>query len=140
LRHGFTLFDGEEKIGGRLHSYTNVKVDPTKSEVHFAIDQCGLGTAMWSEENGTFHLVLTMDENGNNDLDNASSNADSIAIATPDATELQKMVDVEVSCHAGPSCLDVTLDCTGASCLAITPMKTCTKKTPGCKSADAFCM
>ena len=139
LRHGFSLITGEEKIGGRLHAYSTFKIDASKGEVAFSVDMCGLGTAMWSEENGPFHLVLFIDENGNNDLDNATSNEDAIVLATPDPTELTKMVDVTVSCHSGVQCLDVNLDCTGASCLTITPLTTCTKKTPGCKSADAFC-
>jgi hypothetical protein len=139
LRHGFSLINGEERIGGRLHAYDSFKLDATKGEIAFSVDMCGLGTAMWSEENGPFHLVLFIDENGNNDLDNASSNQDAIVYATPDATELQKLVDVTVSCHSGAQCLDVNLDCTGASCLNITPITSCTKKTPSCKSADAFC-
>jgi hypothetical protein len=140
LRHGFALIAGEEKIGGRLHAYSKFKIDPTTGEAPFAVDMCGFGTAMWSEENGTFHLVAMIDENGNNDLDNATSNEDAIALATPDPTELQAMVDVDVSCHAPSACLDVKLDCTGTSCLTITPVKSCKKKTPSCKSDDAFCM
>lgn len=139
LRHGFSLISGEEKIGGRLHAYSSFKVDVSKGEIAFSVDMCDLGTAMWSEENGPFHLVLFIDENGNNDLDTASSNEDAIVIATPDPTELQSLTDVTISCHTGPQCLDVKLDCTGSSCLTITPITDCKKKTPGCKSADAFC-
>lgn len=139
LRHGFSLIAGEEKVGGRLHAYSSFKVDVAKGEVAFSVDMCDLGTAMWSEENGAFHLVLFIDENGNNDLDTASSNEDAIVIATPDSTEIQAMVDVTVSCHTGAQCLDVKLDCTGPSCLTIAPIKDCKKTTPGCKSADSFC-
>jgi hypothetical protein len=139
LRHGFSLIAGEEKIGGRLHAYSSFKVDVAKGEVAFSVDMCDLGTAMWSEENGPFHLVMFIDENGNNDLDTASSNEEAIVLATPDGTELQKLVDVTVSCHTGAQCLDVKLDCAGSSCLHITPITACKKKTPGCKSDDAFC-
>jgi hypothetical protein len=139
LRHGFSLIAGEEKIGGRLHSYSTFKIDPKTGEAPFSIDMCDFGTAMWSEENGTFHLVLMIDENGNNDLNNATSNDDAIVLGTPDPNELQKLVDVDVSCHAPSACVDVTLDCTGTSCLTINPIKSCKRKTPSCKSDDAFC-
>jgi hypothetical protein len=141
LRHGFTLVKGEETIGGRLHEWASFPVkDPTSGEVAFAIDMCGSGTAMWSEENGAFHLVLILDENCDNDLDNATSNEDAIVIGTPTKGEYAKMVDVDVSCKAtAPACLDVKLDCTGESCLAFTPMKSCAKKLPGCSSDSSFC-
>ena len=139
LRHGFSLIAGEEKIGGRLHAYSSANVNVAKGAVAFSVDMCDLGTAMWSEENGPFHLVLFIDENGNNDLDKATSNEDAIVIGTPDSAELQKQMDVTVSCHSGAQCLDVTLDCTGDSCLEIAPIADCKKKTPGCKSADSFC-
>lgn len=140
LRHGFTLVKGEEAIGGRLHAWASFPVDdPSKGELPFSIDMCGLGTAMWSEENGTFHLVLILDEDGNNDLDEATSNENAITIGTPGANEQAKMVDVDVSCHAASACLDVTLDCTGPSCTTITPMTSCKKKTPGCESDSVFC-
>ena len=140
LRHGFIMVKGEETIGGRLHAYASVPVkDPAAGEVPFAIDMCDLGTSMWSEENGAFHLVLILDENGDNDLDNATSNEDSIVIGTPSKGELVKMVDVDVSCNAPSACLDVKVDCTGASCLTFQPVKACAKKTPGCNSDSAFC-
>lgn len=140
LRHGFVLVKGEETIGGRLHSYTSVPVtDPSKGEIPFAVDMCGLGTAMWSEENGTFHLVLIMDEDGNNDLDDATSNENAVVVGTPGATELAKMVDVDVSCHAPSPCLDVNIDCKGVACTTITPLESCKKKTPRCESDSVFC-
>ncbi|HSO37557.1 MAG TPA: hypothetical protein VLT33_33760, partial [Labilithrix sp.] len=92
-----------------------------------------------SEENGAFHLVLILDENGDNDLDNATSNEDAIVIGTPTKGELVKMVDVDVSCKGTSACLDVKVDCTGASCLTFQPMKTCAKKLPGCGSDSSFC-
>ena len=114
--------------------------DPSKGEVPFAIDMCDLGTSMWSEENGAFHLVLMLDETGANDLDKATSNEDAIVIGTAGKGELVKMVDVEVSCKGTSACLDVKVDCAdGASCLTFQPVKSCAKKLPGCNSASAFC-
>ena len=140
LRHGFTMVKGEETIGGRLHAYASVPVkNPAAGEVTFAIDMCDTGTSMWSEENGAFHLVLILDENGDNDLDNATSNEDAIVIGTPTKGELVKMVDVDVSCKGTSACLDVKVDCSGASCLTFQPMKTCAKKLPGCGSDSSFC-
>lgn len=141
LRHSFALLPGEDAIGGRLHAFDSFPVkDPSKGEIPFAIDMCGLGTAMWSEENGGFHVVLMLDENDNNDLDMARSNDDAIRMATPDTNELAKVVDTDVSCHAASPCLDVTLDCTGgAACTTIKPITACKKKTPSCPSDDAYC-
>jgi hypothetical protein len=140
LRHQFALVKGEETIGGRLHAYVSVPLtDPSKGEQAFAVDMCDLGTAMWSEENGAFHLVFIIDENGDNDLDTATSNEDAVVIGTPTMGELTKMVDVDVSCHAPASCLDVNVDCVGAACLTFAPIKSCKPKLPSCKSDDAFC-
>jgi hypothetical protein len=141
LRHSFALVAGEEAIGGRLHTFLSVPVtDPSTGEIPFALDMCRFGTGMFSEENGPFHLVLMLDENDNNDLDAASTNEDAVTIATPDKGELVKMTTLDVSCHAASACLDVTLDCVdGAPCTTFEPIASCAKKTPGCKSADAFC-
>lgn len=141
LRHGFVLVKGEEKIGGRLHAYKSIRVkDVSAGQVEFALDMCDLGTAMWTEENGTFHLVASLDENANNDLDDATSNEDAVTRGTPDPGELTKMIDVDVSCNAASPCVGLKLDCTdGAGCTTITPLKTCAKKAPGCGSDDAWC-
>jgi hypothetical protein len=141
LRHGFALYKGEENIGGRLHAWTSIPVtDPSKGEVAFALDMCSTGTAMWSEENGAFHLVLILDEDANNDLDDATSNEKAIIVSTPGAQELVKMVDVDLSCNAPSPCLDVKIDCTGgASCTTIEPVKSCKRKATSCKSDSAFC-
>ncbi len=140
LRHQFALLKGEETIGGRLHAFASVPLsDPSKGEQSFAIDMCDLGTAMWSEENGAFHLVLIIDENDDNDLDKATSNDDAIVIGKPTTGELTKMLDVDVSCHAPASCIDVDVDCVGTSCLTFTPVKSCKPKLPSCTSDDAFC-
>ena len=66
--------------------------------------------------------------------------ADVLRLAAPDKGELVKLVKVNVSCHAPPACVDVTLDCQdGTACTTIDPMKSCTKQGPGCKSDDSFC-
>ncbi|MGZ3418457.1 MAG: hypothetical protein ACXVEE_11365 [Polyangiales bacterium] len=141
LRHGFALYKGEETIGGRLHEWKSFPIaDATKGEVAFAIDMCGEGTAMWSEENGAFNLALIVDEDGNNDIDDATTNDEAIQKGIPGATELAKLVKVDVSCHAPTACLDVALDCTGGvACTTVEPLTSCTKKTPGCESDSAFC-
>lgn len=141
LRHEFIQVAGEENIGGRLHMYTNVPItDVASGQQEFALDMCGFGTAMWSEENGMFHLVLIFDENGDNNLDDATSNEDAIVIGTPTMGELVSMTEVDVSCNAAGPCVDVTATCTGGvACTTFTPMKSCTKKTPACKSDSVFC-
>jgi hypothetical protein len=140
LRHEFALIRGEETIGGRLHGYLSVPItDVSKGEIAFAIDMCDFGTSMWSEENGMFHLVLILDENGDNDLDKATSNDTAIVIGTPTPGELTSMTEVDVSCKAPSACVDVKVECTGTSCLTFTPIKSCSKKLPGCNSDSAFC-
>ncbi|HVH47351.1 MAG TPA: hypothetical protein VM925_33680 [Labilithrix sp.] len=138
LRHSFILEKGEDAVGGRLHAWVNVPVtDPAKGEALFALDMCEQAT-MWSEENGTFHVVVILDEDDDNDLDQAVSLADSLAIGTPGPKELAKLVDVDVSCHAPSPCIEVNLDCTGPACTRIDPIQACTKKTPGC-GKSGFC-
>lgn len=139
LRHGFVLVRGEEKLGGRLHGWVNVPIeDPTSGVQPFAIDMADNHT-MWSEGNGTFHLVLIIDENGDNDLDVVTTQAEAMAASMPAPTELAKRTDVDISCHAPSPCLDVKVDCTGTSCLEITPVTSCTKKLPACESDADFC-
>jgi CheY-like chemotaxis protein len=62
-------------------------------EVPFALDMCSTGTAMWSEENGAFKLVFILDEDGNNDLDEATSNEGARIASTVGPKELAKIVD-----------------------------------------------
>ncbi|CAN5559452.1 hypothetical protein BH09MYX1_BH09MYX1_14340 [soil metagenome] len=141
LRHKFVLVDGEENVGGRLHVFSSTKItDWSTGTLPFALDMCSLGTAMWSEENGTFNLIASIDENANNNLALATSNETAVEIAKIDPGELTKMVDVDVSCNAPPSCLDIKLDCSdGTKCTTITPMVSCAKRAPGCTSDDEFC-
>jgi hypothetical protein len=141
LRHSWIIIGGEEKIGGRLHAYQSFPVtDVASGHVSFALDMCLFGEAMWSEENGAFHLVGIMDENGNNNLDDATSNETAITIGTPDAGELVGMVDVDLSCNAPSPCVSLPLNCTaGASCTTIQPIASCSLQTPACNSAQSFC-
>jgi hypothetical protein len=134
LRHGFIIDKGEELIGGRLHAYMNKTIfDASKGELAFQIDMCMFGTAMWSEENDAFNLVLHIDENGNNDLLQNQSPA-------PDPGELVKLLKVDVSCNAPSQCHETTLDCTtGTACTTITPITSCMKKMPGCNSDSVYC-
>jgi len=140
LRHSFVLASGEETIGGRLHAFLSVPVgDVSTGQVPFVIDMCD-GAAMWSEENGAFHVVLILDNNHNNDVDRARTLDEALAASTPDVGELTKVVDVDVSCNAPSPCLDVTLDCAdGKACTTFQPITACTKKAPGCKSISAYC-
>ena len=134
LRHGFIIDQGEEKFGGRLHAYVNKAIpDLSSGQVAFSIDMCLFGTAMWSEENDKFNLVVHIDENGNNDLLKNGS-------PTPDPGELVKLVQVEVSCNAPSPCVELKLDCmAGESCTTITPLTSCTKKMPCCSSDSVYC-
>lgn len=134
LRHGFIVDQGEEKFGGRLHAYLNKAIpDLSSGQVAFQIDMCAFGTAMWSEENDKFNLIVHVDENGNNDLLKSGS-------PTPDPGELVKLTKVEVSCNAPSPCAEVKLDCmAGEPCTTIQPITTCAKKTPGCTSESVFC-
>jgi hypothetical protein len=139
LRHSFTLFAGEEKIGGRLHAYKSIPIKNLASgSISFAIDMCMFGK-MWSEENGSFNVVLHIDENGNNDIATAQTNEDAVTVATPDDGELAKIVKVDISCNAPSPCVEATLDCHGSACTTIEPIGSCKKKSPGCKSDDAYC-
>lgn len=141
LRHQFALVSGEENIGGRLHAFKSFPIKKVASgEIAFAIDMCGLGTAMWSEENDPFNLIVHIDENDNNDLTTAMSNEAAVLVAEPDKGELVKLTKVDVSCHAASPCLEIDLDCAdGAKCTTITPISTCKRRTPGCESDDSYC-
>jgi hypothetical protein len=141
LRHSFVLLGGEEQIGGRLHANISVPVtDVASGSVPFAIDMCLYGTAMWSEENGAFHLIGILDLNGNNDLDQAQSNDEAIAMGHADYYEPAGMLDLSISCHQPSPCVSLPLDCIdGTNCTLVTPLNACTKTTPSCPSDDSFC-
>lgn len=141
LRHVFVVVPGEEHIGGRLHANLNVPVtDVASGAVPFTLDMCMFGTAMWSEENGTFHLVGILDLNANNNIDDALTMEQATAMGRPDFYEPAGMVDVDVSCHQPSPCVALRLDCIdGALCTTVTPVASCTRKTPACPSDDLFC-
>lgn len=142
LRHSFAILLGEDEIGGRLHMYKSVPVTSVASgAVAFELDLCALGTAMWSEENGPFHVIGILDFNKNNNLDRAMSNADAFSMSHSDMGEPAGVTDVNVSCHQPSSCVSLQLDCvTGTACTTITPITSCTKQTPSCPSDDTFCL
>jgi hypothetical protein len=142
LRHRFLVYPTENVIGGRLHVNLNVSVkDVASGQVAFSLDMCGLGTAMWSEENDKFNLVGILDFNGNNDLDTAQTQADSETRGKPDLGEPTTLVaNLDVSCHQAGSCIDMRLECIdGTACTTITPITSCKKTTPACQSDSVFC-
>ncbi|MEO8874814.1 MAG: hypothetical protein ABI461_04430, partial [Polyangiaceae bacterium] len=143
LRHNWVEFPTENLIGGRLHTYESIQLtaaDVAAGSIAFQLDMCSLGTAMWSEENGPFNIVGILDLNGNNDIDDATSQQTSEKKADADPGEPTGMVQFDLSCHTGSSCLDLRLECIdGTSCTTITPVSSCKKTMPGCASDDAFC-
>ncbi|HEY8073652.1 MAG TPA: hypothetical protein VIF62_06075 [Labilithrix sp.] len=136
MMHQWTLIAGENKQGGHPHafgSYTDV--DMGKGQVSFALDLCELGTAMWSEENCGFNIVVMLDENGSND-----PYAKGQIAFVPDKGELVKMVSVDVSCHAASPCLQITADCVdGDACTTYTPITSCACAANSCPSDDKYC-
>jgi hypothetical protein len=140
LRHAFVVAKTEARIGGRLHGFLRVKLTPEQlesGEVPFTIDMCGLGTAMWSEENGMFNLVAILDENNLHDLENS---ADPNKAQIPQEGELMKMTEVEVSCHKPSPCVGVRLDCVdGQACTTITPITSLMCSPNACTSDSSFC-
>jgi hypothetical protein len=136
LHHQWTLLKGEEKHGGHPHAYTSsTDVDLDAGLARFTLDLCELGTAMWSEENCGFNLVVILDEDGNNDPD-----VEGMLALVPHAGELVKMVPLEVSCHAASPCLDITADCAdGDACTTYTPITSCKCSPDACPSDDAYC-
>lgn len=139
LRHSFALVRGEEKIGGRLHGWTNVPIeDPSTGEVPFTIDMAENHT-MWSEGNGTFHVVFIIDENDDNNLDFVTTQTEAMLAGVVSPNELAKIADVDISCHEPSPCLDVKVDCVGPSCTEITPITKCEKKLPACSGDGDFC-
>ncbi len=134
--HQWTLIKGEEKTGGHPHAYVSSDdVDLAKGEARFTIDNCQLGTAMYSEENCGFNIVVMLDENGNNDPDAKGQIA-----FIPDKGELVKMVPVDVSCHAPSQCLQVTADCVdGDTCTTYAPITACKCSASTCPSDSKYC-
>jgi hypothetical protein len=140
LRHSFIVEKGEAQIGGRLHGYKRIPLTAEQlatGEVAIEIDMCGLGTAMWSEENGMFHLVAILDEN---DAHNVASADNPVVAQTPVEGELVKMVDVEVSCTKPSPCLALNLDCIGGTaCTKFQPITSLACAAQTCNSESSFC-
>jgi hypothetical protein len=140
LRHAFVVAKSEARIGGRLHGYLRVKLTPEQletGEIPFEMDMCGLGTAMWSEENGMFNLVAILDENNLHDVEKS---ADPSKSQIPQEGELIKMIEVEVSCHKPSPCVGLRLDCVdGQACTTITPIASLACASNACASDSSFC-
>ncbi|AKU95441.1 hypothetical protein AKJ09_02105 [Labilithrix luteola] len=141
LRHSFVYVEGENRLGGRLHALKRVVLEREQLRtgvVPFEIDMCELDVAAWSEENGTFNLVVILDENDAHDVVTAR---DGYAYQMPKVGELAKLISgIEISCHGTSPCIDVPLDCNdGIGCTNITPIEHVTCRLPSCASDISFC-
>lgn len=141
LRHSFVYETGENRLGGRLHALKRVVLEREQLRtgvVPFEIDMCELDVAAWTEENGTFNLVVILDENEAHDIVSAR---DAYAFQTPKTGELAKLISgIEISCHGVSPCIDVPLDCNdGIGCTSITPIEHVRCQLPSCASDTSFC-
>ena len=136
MHHQFTVTDKESTLGGHPHAYKTFDVkDVTKGEATFALDMCELGTAMYSEENCGFNLVVMLDEDGKNDPDTQGSTA---MIARKG--QLVKMTPIDVSCHNPSPCMTIQADCLdGDTCTTYTALKECKCAAQKCTSDDTIC-
>lgn len=137
LYHQWTFDSSEATIGGHPHAYEYIKnIDVTAGKVAFSIDDCELGVAMYSEENGPFNLVVMLDENGDNDPSVGES------ALTPTKGELVKMTPLSISCHGDSQCLSITADCVdGTACTTYTPiaMSSVVCAADSCPSQSSVC-
>jgi hypothetical protein len=137
LHHRIVVRSAETKIGGHPHAYKYLKnVDTSAGAVPFSIDLCQLGTAMWSEENCGFNLVVMLDLNGTNNP------AKGMSSMTPEAGEVVAIVPLDISCHTKSPCLDVELKCKdGEACTTFVPteMSACKCAASTCPSDDKLC-
>jgi len=126
---------GEYAQGGHLHWYKVMpKKDLAAGPVPFQIDMCGSGTAMWSEDNCEFNLVVLLDTNANNGV-----TGDGWA-QVPDPGEPATRKVLDVSCKGTSQCLDVVLDCVdGASCVSYTDPGACKCAATTCDSPSVVC-
>jgi hypothetical protein len=131
-----TVTAKESSQGGHPHAYkTFVVKDVAKGEVSFALDMCELGTAMYSEENCGFNLVVMLDEDGSNDPD-----ANGTTAMIPQNGELVKMTPIDVSCHKPSPCMTIQADCAGGdSCTTFAALKVCKCGAQTCTSDDTIC-
>ncbi len=125
----------EYALGGHPHAYRVMQnLNLTKGEIPFSIDMCELGTAMWSEDNCDFNLILILDKDGNNVADALSINQ------VPDQGELSKMTVVQLSCRGTSACMDITLDCVdGQPCVNYDTPGTCACAAETCNSDSVTC-
>ena len=116
--------------GGGYHIHTLEQgVDLAAGPASFELDMCA-GAAMWSEENGTYGLVVVLDANGNNGAH----------LFLPDEGEpATRVAGLDVSCHGESPCMDVVLDCVeGRSCVTFAD-EPCTTGDETCSSHYALC-
>lgn len=127
----------EARLGGHPHAYKYLRrVDTTAGAVPFSIDLCQLGTAMYSEENRGFNLVVMLDLDGSNDPNKGS------AAMTPQVGEAIAMKPIDISCRTASPCLDLELKCTdGEACTTFTPtlLAECKCGTSSCPTDDKLC-
>jgi hypothetical protein len=137
LHHRITVTAREAKIGGHPHAYKYIRrIDTSTGAVPFSIDLCQLGTAMYSEENCGFNLVVMLDLNGSND-----PNKGSIAM-TPQVGEAVAIKPLDVSCRGDSQCLDLELKCMdGEACTTFVPttQAECKCAATSCPSDDKLC-
>lgn len=122
---------GSGSTGGVYHTHTVVNgVDLAAGATReFSLDMC-TGGAMWSEDNCEYRLIAILDQNGNNE---AGGNM------IPDPGEPVGVIPIELSCTGESPCVDLVLDCMGASCAAFTDPGACTCATQGCGSDFVTC-
>jgi hypothetical protein len=136
MHHQITVTAKEATLGGHPHAYKSFDVkDVSKGEATFALDMCELGTAMYSEENCGFNIVVMLDEDGKNDPD---TNGELAMI--PRKGELVKMMPIDVSCHTPSPCMTITADCLdGDTCTTYTPLTACKCGAQSCTSDNTIC-
>ncbi len=90
--------------GGGYHWHETIPgADISGSGALYEIDMC-LGAEMWSEDNGSFHLLVFLDTNGNA--------GGGYGVPLPDAGEPAGEMTLSFSCNAaGPMCNNIQLDC-----------------------------
>lgn len=118
-------------LGGGYHTSTVVReVDLADGPVEFSLDMCE-GSAMWSEENCDYGLVVILDQ----DSDQHSGNL------LPDVGEpATRYGPIVLSCDGESPCLDIRLDCLdGESCVQFTSPSECACSEDSCGSTYAIC-
>jgi hypothetical protein len=136
MHHQYVLQASEGKQGGHPHAWDSFSnVDVAKGEARFKLDMCELGTAMWSEENCGFNIVVMLDENGDND-----PNKGGLPALMPQKGELVAMVPLDISCHKPSPCLEIEAKCAdGEACTTYTPITKCACAADKCPSQDSIC-